>query len=402
MSIGDRAMEVLEQKFGLSFFDYQREAFSAHELMVWQKARSCLYYKTGAGKTVTGLGCLYYMGASKALIIAPPSTHSQWRERAEQMNLEVDCISHAKFRQPGYKLDREVPVIADEFHLFGGHGGKGWGKFRTLAGGLKAPIILMSATPNYNDAERVYCIQYILDPHSVKGGFLEFLYRECNTRANPHSMIPEVNDVAPFIHHGTAAEYLAALPNVFYLADDLVYQIEDIHLPPWRSAALEKYGYNIRKHRMVASKMEERHTRAVYNCIDKNGLPNSHMVIEILALKQAKQPMLIFANHETIARPLAQFLGQDTLEVGLVTGKTSAKKKQEIIDSFNAGDLEYLVGTASLATGTDGMDKVCDRLLIVDDTDDDSLRRQLIGRIMPRGATATAGHNKRVFRLEFS
>lgn len=48
-----------------------------------------------------------------------------------------------------------------------------------------------------------------------------------------------------------------------------------------------------------------------------------------------------------------------------------------------------LVATATLATGTDGLDKVCDTLLILQDTQDDSLRRQLIGRILPRGDGAS-------------
>jgi hypothetical protein len=44
---------------------------------------------------------------------------------------------------------------------------------------------------------------------------------------------------------------------------------------------------------------------------------------------------------------------------------------------------------------------VCDTLLIVDDTDDDAFRRQLIGRIMPRG-TGSNVSSKTVERLVFS
>ena len=60
--------------------------------------------------------------------------------------------------------------------------------------------------------------------------------------------------------------------------------------------------------------------------------------------------------------------------------------------------LDVLVGTATLATGTDGMDKVCDQLIILDDTDDDALRRQLVGRIMPRGGDGDAS-SKSVYRF---
>ena len=52
-------------------------------------------------------------------------------------------------------------------------------------------------------------------------------------------------------------------------------------------------------------------------------------------------------------------------------GGTPQKKKAAYIDAFRDGVLDVLVGTASLATGTDGLDKVCDCLVILDDTDDD-------------------------------
>ena len=86
----------------------------------------------------------------------------------------------------------------------------------------------------------------------------------------------------------------------------------------------------------------------------------------------------------------------------MVTGALSGKRKQEAIDRFLTGRVPVLVGTASLATGTDGLDKVCDSLLILDDTDDDALRRQLIGRIMPRGVDSTSTHTKYVQRLVLS
>jgi hypothetical protein len=41
---------------------------------------------------------------------------------------------------------------------------------------------------------------------------------------------------------------------------------------------------------------------------------------------------------------------------------------------------------------------MCDTLIILDDTDDDSLRRQLVGRIMPRGEDTDAT-GKSVYRI---
>ena len=73
--------------------------------------------------------------------------------------------------------------------------------------------------------------------------------------------------------------------------------------------------------------------------------------------------------------------------------------KNEAIEEFKAGRLNALVGTQTLATGTDGLDKMCDMLVIIDDTEDNAMRRQLIGRIMPRGQATTVTHSNRVVRI---
>ena len=81
-------------------------------------------------------------------------------------------------------------------------------------------------------------------------------------------------------------------------------------------------------------------------------------------------------------------------------GKTTTKEKAERARLFREGKLDMLIGTASLATGTDGFDKVCDCMIIVNDTPDASLRQQLIGRILPRGADSDASQ-KQVWRLVY-
>jgi superfamily II DNA or RNA helicase len=113
---------------------------------------------------------------------------------------------------------------------------------------------------------------------------------------------------------------------------------------------------------------------------------------------EADTPVLIFAAHASVARALDLSLAKERLKVALVHGSTPTKKKTAYLEAFKDGVLDVLIGTASLATGPDGLDKVCDTLVILDDTDDDALRRQLIGRIMPRGEDTDAT-GKKVFRL---
>lgn len=388
----------LEHRLGKTFFTYQWETFE-HEIRTVQAGvppRCCLYYRTGAGKSLTSLVQMRLWGELVALVIAPPSTHDTWYAQAAELGMDIECISHAKFRDKGYKVSRLQPIIADEMHLFGGHRGKGWLKLDTLARHLQAPLILASATPSYNDAERVYCVQHVLDPHSCKGGFLEFLYRNCETEQDPFSQTPKV---LGFLNYPDAEAYLAALPHVHYVPDTLVYTINDIDVPAYRSDVLDDLGYDERSHRMMASIIEEKHKRIFYGLVNEVGSLELPVVQELdQLLVNRKTPVLVFANHATVAVVADRGIANMGFKVGLVTGDTPKKKKAGRIDAFRDGVLDVLVGTASLATGTDGLDKVCDTLIILDDTDDDSLRRQLIGRIMPRGADADAS-KKRVHRI---
>jgi superfamily II DNA or RNA helicase len=114
---------------------------------------------------------------------------------------------------------------------------------------------------------------------------------------------------------------------------------------------------------------------------------------------QSHDRVLVFAQHSRVIDHLAfTMLEEGFADFDEVTGKTPTKEKAKILSKFINGGFSVLLGTAALATGTDGLDRACDTLLILDDTDDDALRRQLIGRIMPRGAFADAS-NKQVIRL---
>lgn len=387
-------MEKVAAAAGVELFDYQVAAAAAADGTDGRE-RLCLYYKTGAGKTLTALLALSAWGWGGALVIAPPATHGAWERLAARLGLDVDCVSHAKFRQKDYRVKRDRPVIADEFHLFGGHTGKGFKKFERMAASLDAPVIIASATPNYNDAERVYCIQRVLDPMSCKGGFIAFIYAHCETEHDPFSATPKVKG---FRNHATAAEYLASLPGVAYVPDDLVWSITDVKFACTMDDSYDRYGYNERKHRMVASLMEDRHTRAYQYRVAKDGTLQPRVARELRRLiDDADTPVLIYCTHATIATAAAVTLAID-YKMRLVTGDTSKVDKEDKLLEFCTGKTEVLIGTATLATGPDGMDKVCDRLIILDDTDDDSLRRQLVGRIMPRGSDTDAS-KKQVFRL---
>jgi hypothetical protein len=375
----------------VKLFDHQQEFMDSLDTL-GAPARALLFYKTGSGKSRTAMLGMQAMGHNQVVVITPPSTYDSWRALAAELGMDVLCMSHAKFRQKDTKLSRAVPVIADEFHLFGGHKGQGWKKLDTLAKHLQAPLFLLSATPNYNDIERCYCATRILSPQDAHGGYLQFLYTHCTTEQNPFGMEPIVTG---FKNFKDAAEFLAAQPKVFYLPDDAVFTIIDV---PYKVAVPpEFYGlsYNARRHRIMASQMEQRHTFKLHGLVNEGGLIHLPVLGLVSGLVDQSGPTLIFSNSSRIAGALADSMVGDPQ---LVTGMTPEKRKAEIIEAFRQGTVGTLIGTATLATGTDGLDKVCNTLIIVDDTDDDALRRQLIGRILPRG-DSTSTTAKQIFRL---
>ena len=374
-------------------FDHQKNFLDDIENLA-SPTRACLYFKTGAGKSLTAMLGMKAQGYTEVLVICPPATHLQWVALGWELDMKVEVMSHAKFRMKDTKLSRRTAIIADEFHLFGGQGGQGWRKLDALAKHLQAPLFLLSATPNYNDAERCYCIQHVLDPLSCRGGYLQFIYKNCETEQNPFGMEPKVTG---FLKYPDAASFLADMPGVYYLADDLVVNIQDIPYKENLSDELVSYGYDSRQHKMVASIMEWRHTARWQGLVGQDGYLHPDVLTEVLRVLLHSKTTLIYSNHATIAEVVARTLQRSHVGCQVVTGKATKSEKETALLRFGYGN-DVLIGTATLATGTDGMDRVCDTLLILDDTDDDALRRQLIGRIMPRGdfvSTAT----KKVFRL---
>lgn len=385
-----------------SWRDHQVEAFAAWQAQA-SPQRLCLYHRTGAGKTTTALVLMALAGAQDVLVIAPPSTHDRWREDARRLGLSITTISHAKFRQKTFKVSRTQAIIADEFHLFGGHSGIGWKKFDRLAGNLQAPIVLASATPNYNDADRVYCIQHVLDPRSCPGGFLQFLYQNCETRQNQFSITP---DVIGFRNFSSAAEYLDSLPGVHFLPDTTQLIIREKWALSECLPLLDKWGLNPETGRLVASQMEEKHVRNYRNYVDSDKKLR-HVVRNLfrgLYEYEANSNFLVFCASKKIAEVLYQFCIEEGYSSFFVHGQLTQANKLQILQDFKstaaASRGHILIGTATLATGTDGLDLVCDTLILFDDTEDASLRRQVIGRILPR-SDATAIENKQVFRVSF-
>jgi hypothetical protein len=232
----------------------------------------------------------------------------------------------------------------------------------------------------------VYCIAHVLHPLDNRGGYDSWIYQHCITEPNPFARIPIVKG---FRQHKDAEAFLASMPGIAYLPDEAPDILQPVPLSYDLPEEFEEYGLDERNSRIMASLMEKRHQSRLQQIIGDDGLLRQHVYDRLQqATKDTEGPLLVFAAHSTVAEALARTYDRDGVKYGYVDGKTTLRTKEERIEEFRRGRLDVLIGTATLATGTDGIDKVCDTMVILDDTDDDSLRRQLVGRILPRGESA--------------
>jgi len=96
----------------VQLFDHQQDFLDG---IVSQPApaRACLYFRTGAGKSMTAMLGMRTLGHTEVLVIAPPSTHAQWETLASSLGMKAHTMSHAKFRMKSTQVSKSMPVIAD-------------------------------------------------------------------------------------------------------------------------------------------------------------------------------------------------------------------------------------------------------------------------------------------------
>jgi superfamily II DNA or RNA helicase len=157
----------------------------------------------------------------------------------------------------------------------------------------------------------------------------------------------------------------------------------------------DTFGLDMRSERIMASQMEAKHRLLDLQLIGDDGALQPNVADELEHLIGiADTPVLVFCAFERIAEAFARTMDQLNTRYALVTGSTPAKQKLELIQMFREREFDVLVGTATLATGTDGLDRMCNTMILLNDTDDGALRRQLVGRILPRGKNADYSKKK--------
>jgi len=81
-----------------------------------------------------------------------------------------------------------------------------------------------------------------------------------------------------------------------------------------------------------------------------------------------------------------EYLIEKGFKVGIYTGRTSLKEREQVLYDFIQGDIDVIVSSQPIATGTDGLQKISDRIIILSLPLTHSLFIQLCGRVDRQGS----------------
>ena len=158
----------LASTLNIDWFDYQAEAFERFDAN--RLKRICLFFRTGAGKTLTSLGCLRLEGCTQALVIAPPRIHDQWHTAATDVGIDIetisdirssivmpDAVNQSTYNGNNFNID-QVNNLTDNDHLsdpsvsYDGSGVDGCGRCCASPDAAGDFSMMAAATPSSGEA----------------------------------------------------------------------------------------------------------------------------------------------------------------------------------------------------------------------------------------------------------
>ena len=108
---------------------------------------------------------------------------------------------------------------------------------------------------------------------------------------------------------------------------------------------------------------------------------------EIIRQKKLKKGTLIYSQFVTGIIPMIyDRVSKSGYKVASYTGNDDEETRREIIGSFANGNIDVLVASSPITTGVDGLQKCCDRMIIISAPWTNSDYVQLVGRIYRQGS----------------
>ena len=326
----------------------------------------------GVGKTIQAIAyAALHPEQWPVLIVAPANVQYNWRneilswvknvtvqvvEKGNDVLEDVDftVITYNKMnKQESNLLEREYNIVVfDESHYIKNHKADRT-KSSVKVAEQSDSIVLMSGTPIPNRPVEFYNSLCLVRPADWKGKWMNYVYRYCDAHKNDwgHLVVNGASNLEElhaltrdFMIRRLKKEVLPELPD--QVRTMLPVQPDKKQLKAYKdvqSSWFEQYGNYKRNGGMPAGFVLNMLTDLRKKCAHLK-VDNTVEYIEEYRLQNNNKPIIVFAHHRDVLKECGDAfrLKNRGTNIYMITGETPAKKRQQIVEGFQAGKVDVL------------------------------------------------------------
>lgn len=329
-------------------FPFQRRTVSS--IARRYRGRCLMAHDMGLGKTVQAIALMQHYG-SPVLILCPAFLRKNWEAEINRWSTDCsfeffivsyDSLATAELPAKHWKL-----IVADEAHYI-----KHKDARRTRAA---LPLllsaehaVLLSGTPCPNRPEELYTLMHALRP-SIAGSFNAFARRYCNARRTRFSMF----DTTGSSRRSELAWLLRRAFMVRYTKADVMHEMPPKVCAPVRVRSEAKQ--HLDRIAELYEMMEDASPLALKALVSEafrvTCQAKLSVSVEFVLSQAAKCPTIAFGHHRDMLDALETAGEQRGLRTVRIDGGTTMMRRQDIVESIQAGRVDL----ACLSMGAAGV-----------------------------------------------
>jgi len=342
---------------------------------------------TGAGKTISFIIASREVESRLTIVICLNSTVSQLEE--DILEVYPDSLVHSKFRK-GQKFDRtKFNYLLLNYEKF--QQGYTEERFQDLNENNLVDFIVLDEIHNAKQRDKKESLR--------RAAVMRLIGRSAEMNPNFHllgmSATPVINNLIEaksLLQLITGKEYddistRGTITNALKVFNQLL--LNGIrYIPKYNIILKELTGKNTENLNIDGESLVE--SLKSNNSKDYLGLEKILLEPKLESIKKSLKPKTIlytyFTDDNKIPHQIAKFVRSQGYSVGFYIGEQSTEEREVSKDSFVKGSTDILIASRTIGTGVDGLQNVCNRMVLLTLPWTDSEYTQLKGRIYRQGS----------------
>ena len=342
---------------------------------------------TGAGKTISFIIASREVESRITLVICLNSTISQLQE--DILEVYPDSLVHTKFRK-GQKFDRtRYNYLLLNYEKF--QQGYTEERFQDLNENNLIDFIVLDEIHNTKQRDK--------DESKRRGAVMRLIGRSAEMNPNFHllgmSATPVINNLIEaksLLQLITGKEYddistRGTITNALKVFNQLL--LNGIrYIPKYNIVLKELTGKNTEKLNINGESLVEK--LKSNNNKDYLGLEKILLGPKLDTIREYLRPKTIlytyFTDDDKIPKQIAKFVESHGFSYSFYIGEQSTEERELSKESFVKGNTDILIASRTIGTGVDGLQNVCNRMILLTLPWTDSEYTQLKGRIYRQGS----------------